>query len=47
MKANKCMDCPHKQTGFMNRTCGLTGKTIPLFSAPADCPLKEENKWEQ
>ena len=46
MKANKCMDCPHKIANFMSRTCELTGKTIPLFSEPAGCPLKEENKWE-
>ena len=46
MKANKCMDCPHKQTGFMNRTCELTGNTIPLFSAPVDCPQEGDNNKE-
>jgi hypothetical protein len=41
MKPNKCVDCPHRIANFMNRTCELTGNTIPLFSAPADCPLGE------
>jgi len=38
MKPNKCFKCPFKSTGFMSRTCELTGGNIPLFSEPKFCP---------
>lgn len=39
LKTNKCIDCKHKITGFMDRRCELTGTRIPLFTMPTDCPL--------
>lgn len=42
MKPNKCLTCPHKETSHMKRICKITGKPVPLFSEPVDCPLKED-----
>jgi len=39
-----CMDCPFTRRAFMVRECALTGKHVPLFSAPDRCPLSQDEE---
>lgn len=39
-----CIDCPVTRRAFMVRECALTGKHVPLFSAPHECPLNQDEE---
>ena len=39
-----CMNCPFVRRAFMVRECDLTGKHVPLFSAPDECPLNQDEE---
>lgn len=40
----KCIDCPFVRRSFMNRTCGLTGKQVPIFAELNGCPLNQDTE---
>ena len=42
-----CMDCPFVRRAFMVRECALTGKHVPLFSAPHECPMNQDKEDEK
>lgn len=39
-----CIDCPFVRRAFMERVCVLTGKHVPLFSAPHECPMNQDKE---
>ena len=39
-----CMDFPFVRRAFMVRECALTGKHVPLFSTPDECPMYQDKE---